>query len=170
MQSDALIARLAANRETYRGLVADLPEELGRWRPADDQWSILEIVCHLVDEEREDFRTRLDLTLHRPQDPWPSIDPQGWVAERRYRERSLGAALRELLAERDRSLVWLSGLAAPDWRRAHEHPRFGPIAAGDLLVSWAAHDFLHIRQLARRHWEHACKVAQPFSSRYAGDW
>lgn len=170
MNAPVLIARLAAGRGVVRALVADVSEAQALWRPAADQWSILEIVCHLLDEEREDFRTRLDFTLHRPGEAWPPIDPPGWAATRGYRERALAVQLQEWLDERERSLVWLRGLSEPDWARAYHHPKFGPITAGDLLLSWVAHDLLHARQLARRQFEFAALQGAPHSTRYAGDW
>ena len=43
-----------------QAVLAGVDAEQARWKPDADSWSILEVVCHLVDEEREDFRTRLD--------------------------------------------------------------------------------------------------------------
>ena len=170
MNAPALIARLAAGRDAIPALVGGVTDEQARWRPAEGQWSLLEIVCHLLDEERDDFRARLDLTLRRPEEPWPPIDPPGWVTARRYAERELASQVSAWAAERDRSLAWLRGLRDPDWARAHVHPKFGPITAGDLLLSWVAHDQLHVRQIARRHFEHAAAIGTPHSTRYAGDW
>jgi len=72
------------------------------------------------------------------------------------------------LAERAKSLDWLRGLAAPDWSRAHVHPRLGSMAAGDLLAAWVAHDLLHVRQIARIRYEHVRMLAAPYRMDYAG--
>ncbi len=76
MQSDGLRERLRANAAVIAALVAGVTDEQARWKPDPAQWSILEVMGHLADEEVEDFRTRLDLTLHRPEAEWPRIDPQ----------------------------------------------------------------------------------------------
>jgi len=47
----------------FKGLTKDINTELAIWKPAPDKWSILEVVNHLYDEEREDFRQRLELVL-----------------------------------------------------------------------------------------------------------
>jgi hypothetical protein len=39
-----------------------------------------------------------------------------------------------------------------------------------LLASWLAHDFLHIRQMARLHWEYLNSICPPFKTAYAGEW
>jgi hypothetical protein len=139
-------------------------------RPTPHDWSLLEIACHLLDEEREDFRARLRLLLEDPAQPWPPIDPEGWVTARGYAERDLATVLRELEAERRASVAWLRGLGEVDWTVAHEHPVLGPLRAGDLLTSWAAHDALHLRQLARRLHQEVERDAGDFSPDYAGPW
>lgn len=145
-----------------------------RWKPPGGAWSILEIVCHLADEEVEDFRTRVRLTLKEPGTPWPPIDPEGWAVARRYNEQDLDAQIARFAREREASVRWLRGeiAAGADWARECVHPRMGPIAAGTLLVSWAAHDALHMRQIAKRLYELAELegAADGFVARYAGEW
>ncbi len=150
--------------------VVGVDDHQARWKPDAAQWSILEVMCHLADEEVDDFRTRLDLTLHRPEAEWPRIDPQRWAVERRYNEGSLDEALGRFLDRRGQTVAWLAGLAAPDWSRAHQHPRFGPISAGDLMISWVAHDHIHIRQLNRLHREYLVASLPEHSPAYAGKW
>ncbi len=79
-----LFARLARGAETIRALVEDMGDEEARWRPPSGGWSILEVICHLRDEETDDFRQRLRLTLEDAAKEWPPMDPEAWVAERRY--------------------------------------------------------------------------------------
>jgi len=170
MNNSALVARLETNPGAIISLVAHLSVDQARWRPAPDKWSILEVVCHLVDEEREDFRTRLDLTLHQPGAPWPGIDPPGWVSERHYQERDFAESLQAFTEEREASLRWLQTLKSPAWDNRYEHPLLDTITAGDLLVSWVAHDFLHLRQLIGLHWQQTMDEAVGYSADYAGNW
>jgi hypothetical protein len=149
----AAAARLAANAEAFRALVAGVSDDQARWKPEPSQWSILEVVNHLADEEADDFRRRLELTLADPEQGWPPIDPQGWAVERRYNERDLEESLRRFLEERDRSCVWLRRLPQDaDLDRAHAHPTIGVMRAGDVLASWLAHDLIHVRQITRLHY------------------
>lgn len=85
--------------------------ELLRNKPngnSPDKWSILEVINHLHDEEREDFRQRLDLVLANPEQTWPRIDPQTWVTSRGYNERDLSSSLNNFFTERENSLSWLN--------------------------------------------------------------
>ena len=170
MESKELIQRLESNQAVFAPLVDGVTDEQARWRPGPRKWSLLEVVCHLLDEEREDFRQRLRLTLGDPKAPWPPIDPPGWVKERRYQERDFTTSLVEFLAEREESLAWLRTLTDPAWNNRYEHPLLGGICAGDLLTSWVGHDFLHIRQIVSLQWSWAESVAEPFNPGYAGEW
>src|SRR5690606_33478745 len=127
--------------------VEGVAPEQARWKPEPEAWSILEVVNHLADEEVEDFRTRIDFTLHRPGDAWPGIDPQGWPAARGYLTRELMPSLDRFLEERRHSVAWLRGLEGRDWALGYDHPRGGTIRAGDLLAAWLDHDLVHIRQI-----------------------
>lgn len=162
--------RLAANADVFRHLLEGIGDEQARWKPAPDRWSLLEVINHLADEERFDFRRRIDFTLHRPDQPWPPIDPPRWVVERGYNERDLDGSLQDFLEERGRSLEWLDGLVNVRYEARYDHPVLGPITVGDLLTSWLAHDMLHVRQMARLHYLYGRRVAGGFSAEYAGEW
>ncbi len=143
MDLNYVIERLAANAGIFEGLTKDINTDLAIWKPAADKWSILEVVNHLYDEEREDFRRRLELVLKDPALVWPPIAPQEWVTTRAYSERDLDESLDNFLSERQKSLAWLRSLRSPNLESRHEREA-GSLRAGDLLASWLAHDFLHI--------------------------
>lgn len=160
---------LLQNAERIRSLVEGMNDQEARWKPAADSWSIMEVLNHLADEEEADFIVRLDYTLHRRTDPWPPIDPQGWVTERGYNQRTLGESLQRFLSLRQHSWLWLKGLPAPDWEIVYQAP-FGQIRAGDIFAAWVAHDLLHMRQIVEVHWAFLNQKVAPYTTRYAGDW
>ncbi len=162
------IDRLNQNAVAIQALVT-VDDAQARWKPAPDEWSILEVLGHLVDEEREDFRQRLDYTLHRHGEAWPATDPPGWVKSRAYNDRDPDQTLAEFLVERGNSLAWLRKLDEPDWLHAYDHPSGRRITAGDLLASWVAHDGLHLRQLVELQRAYLT-VALHGDIGYAGDW
>jgi hypothetical protein len=164
------VTRLSQSAETIQSLVRHVEKEQAVWKPNAEQWSILEVINHLADEESEDFRTRFDLTLHQPEVTWTAINPQGWVTERAYNSRDLAESLERFLLERDKSITWLKGLSSPDLERSRSHPSLGTIRAGDLLASWVAHDLLHTRQLTRLHYQWLGQSSKPYTVAYAGDW
>ncbi len=166
---DQIIERMRTNAAAIAALARDVTDTQARWKPSPEAWSLLEVVNHLYDEEREDFRTRIDYILHRPGEQTPPIDPAGWVTARAYNQRDPRESLDALLHERDASLKWLRGLHDPDWDAEYRAP-WGVLRAGDLLAAWLAHDHLHLRQLNELHYAYLAQQAAPYSVAYAGDW
>jgi hypothetical protein len=167
---ESALTRLAASADVVAALGRSVSDAQARWKPTPEEWSVLEVLGHLHDEEREDFRRRVDYILHRPDEAWPPIDPAGWVRERNYNERLWEPALDAFVRERQASLRWLEALPNPDWSASHRHPRLGLVSAGDMLAAWVAHDHLHIRQLNQLHWQYLATTVPPCSLTYAGGW
>src|SRR6185503_20762805 len=125
MNAEAIVRRLEAFVEVLPA-AARVSMEEARFKPPSGAWSILEVVCHLADEEVDDFRARLGSVLDDPSIALAPIDPEGWARERRYNEKDLGEAVERFVRERRASVEWLRSLRNPDWTRAYVHPRFGP--------------------------------------------
>ena len=165
MNIDYLKRALAHHADLVGALLANVSPEQARWKPDPDTWSLLEIINHLYDEEREDFRAHLDQTLHGQ--TWSEISPFEWITERRYNERDLVTSLQAFLDERRTSLVWLDSLTTPDWD-AITTLHFGDMRAGDVFVSWVVHDQWHIQQLAQRHLDYTLTQIAPYNAQYSG--
>ena len=169
MELEFFIDQMAKQAGSIHSLTLGISDEQARWKADLQSWSILEVINHLYDEERLDFRVRLDIILHHPGQAWPPINPTGWVSEHGYNQRDLAQSVEDFLKERRKSLAWLRGLEAPDWQASVTAP-FGEMHAGDMLCAWAAHDLLHVRQLVELHWAYTVKAAQPYQVSYAGEW
>ncbi len=170
MNGDALLDRLETYPDRLSALLRGLSIEDARWRPKERQWSILEIVNHLADEEVEDFPLRLRMTLEDPTQDWPPIDPEGAAKERAYNERDLHETLQRFITFREKSISYFRSLEAPDWSTTHTHPKFGSMSAGDLLAAWAAHDLLHTRQIIKRLFQFVVRDSEGYDTDYAGTW
>jgi hypothetical protein len=155
--------------QAIRALVEGCADQQARWKPETDCWSMLEVMGHLLDEEREDFRARLDLVLHRRYEPRFRIDPETWVTKRRYNQRDFKESLDGFLSAREESLTWLQGLGEAELAQQFQAP-FGSIRAGDILASWVAHDVLHMRQLLELKWTYLVAAVEPYTITYAGVW
>lgn len=167
MKLELIAQRMQQNAVAIEALTAAVSPGQATWHPQPGKWSLLEVLCHLRDEEIDDFRMRIDMTLHRPGEAWPSIDPQGWVTSRDYAAANYESTRREFLRRRADSLGWLYALQNPDWDLAYDHPKLGRLRAGDLLLSWLVHDQLHMRQLSQLHVDYHSQHHQPYSGAYA---
>lgn len=148
-------------------LLDGLDDATWRARPAPPAWAPVEIVCHLRDEEREDFGARVRVVVQGGARFAP-IDPERWAVERRYRDQDPAQALQDLRTARAESLDFLDSIVPERLAAAVEHPALGRLSGLDLLVAWVTHDRLHLRQLAgtlARQW--AARWA-PLNAEYAG--
>lgn len=170
MNYTAIINQLEANHKTFEGLLHASSKEEITWRPEEGKWCLLEIACHLFDEEREDFRARVKHALETPDEKLSPIDPVGWVTARSYMSKDYETVVRDFLNERAQSVQWLRSLQNPNWKSFHNHPKFGPMSAQMFLANWLAHDYLHIRQIMRTRYHFLKQDAGNVPLGYAGEW
>jgi hypothetical protein len=166
---DYIINELEGNRDIFNVILSGIQKELYLWKPLPEKWCMLEVICHLYDEEREDFKARTKLILETPNEQFKSIDPQGWVKDRKYIERDYSDMLQKFLSERKESVKWLRSLNNPDWNKTYNHPKFGDMSAKQFLASWLAHDYLHIRQITKLKYDYLKQISSENIS-YAGEW
>jgi len=164
-----LFHELVLSTEMIRALLAGVPQIEAQYKPGKSVWSILEVTCHLYDEEREDFREHLDFILHRQHEEWHPIAPQAWVKLRKYNQKNFKSMQRKFFVERKKSLLWLKSLNNADWNIVYKS-QWGSMRASDMFASWVAHDNLHIRQLVELRRVRIERMARPHRIQYAGDW
>ena len=169
MDYQKIFQELSRNQQVFKALLGDTGSVQVQWKSSPDKWSLLEIVCHLYDEEREDFRARIRHVFETPGSPMPPLNPTGWVQERKYAQQDYMEKLTAFLQERAQSIEWLLSLSDPPWYNAYHHPTFGALTARMFLVNWLAHDYLHFRQITRLKYDYLKQVSGE-SLDYAGSW
>ena len=169
MLLESVIAELERNQKVFRETLSHIPLELVRWKNDPKDWSLLEIICHLVDEEVDDFRARVEHTLIRPNEPLKPFDQIAWIVERNYNGQDFEAMLQRFDQERMQSISWLKTTKDLDWDNTVEHSKLGGTSARSFLWNWLAHDYHHIRQI--NNIKHAfLKQSSGDSLSYAGKW
>ncbi len=138
---------LARFPEALTALLGGLDAETWRTRPAAGEWAPVEIVCHLRDEEAEDFAARVRVILDGGAGFAP-IDPERWAVERGYLDADGPAVLAAFCERRRASLAMLAGSAPERLAAAVARPDGSRLSGLDLIVAWVAHDRLHLAQLA----------------------
>ncbi len=169
MSPKKITEELQRNKNVFRELLNNIPGESIHWSQNPEKWCLLEVICHLYDEEREDFRTRVKCVMEDPSLPPPSFDPLVWVEARKYKEQNYDRVLSSFLKERENSVEWLKSIKDPEWANAYVHPKLGPMSVYLFLTNWLAHDYLHIRQIIRLKFDYL-KWKSGESLNYAGDW
>jgi hypothetical protein len=158
---------LARFPQVLDAVLKDLDAAVWRARPATGEWAPIEIVCHLRDEEVEDFGARLRVVLEGGQRFTP-IDPERWATDRRYLDDDGPRALTAFRERRAASLDALVAIAPSRLTPVVAHARTGGLSGLDILAAWVEHDRLHLAQLGAtlaRTW--ATRWA-PLHTEYAG--
>ncbi len=169
MNYNEIIRQLKVNAEAIRNLVETVPEAQAEWSPKPETWSLRRTMEHVYNEERIDFRKHLKEMLATPPQPWSEFPRDEYIGVANLRQ-----ALEGFLEEREASLAWLAGLKSPDWdftqQAVFDPEHTATMHTGDVLVSWVAHDYLHIRQINELLFAWNEKDGAPYSVRYAGGW
>jgi uncharacterized damage-inducible protein DinB len=150
--------RLEILRSTPARLKAALkgvPKAVLLWTPAPGKWSILEIVCHLRDMERDAYLTRYRRILAEDTPTLPDIDGDTYALEYDYRSQKLTEVLRDWTRLRRETLKLLAAAKRADWERAGVHETAGRLTVADFLGRHAhGNDQAHLGQIdaaKRRH-------------------
>ncbi len=169
MKNSQIFDELERNGVVIGSLLSGLKQPDREWKPAINKWNVLEVICHLYDEEKDDFRERVRSILKDPNEPLTPIDPAGWVEQRKYAFEDFDVKLNNFVEEREASVKWLRSLKSPKWDNAFQHPKIGAMSAQLVLENWLAHDLLHIRQiLGLKYGYLKANIQNPLD--YAGDW
>jgi hypothetical protein len=170
MKFQELHTEMTQSTEIIRAMLSGVSQADAMVKKSPRVWSILEVTCHLYDEEREDFRKRLEFILGDQQGKWPFIAPAMWVTTHKYNEQNLNRMKAQFFNEREKSLAWLKTIRNADWTIRYEYKRGMFRSAGEIFCSWVAHDNLHIRQLTELRRRLIEQKTKPYPIGYAGDW
>jgi hypothetical protein len=158
------LARLPAALDA---LLSDVDDALWRARPAPQEWAPVEIVCHLRDEEVEDFGARVRVVVEGGT-AFARIDPVRWAKDRAYIDASPQKALAVLKQSRRDTLAFLALLDPSRLTRVVDQPQLGKMSGLDLVAAWVTHDRLHIAQLASTLARTGANRWQGLRTEYAG--
>jgi len=164
-----IIHQLTVNAEGICALAGTISDEQATWKPTPETWCMKDVMEHFYNEERIDFRMHLQEMLSDPPQAWGSAQHEGYISVESFKE-----AIERFLRERESSMLWLKDLNTIDGD-IKTSAKFGPdetitLSTGDVLYSWVAHDFLHIRQINELLYAWCEKQASPHSLQYAGGW
>ncbi len=142
-----LIATLEQTPSTLTRLTSTLTDAALDFRSDPDEWSIREIMAHLVDDEMFVMRTRMERIMKEEVPELPSHDEKKWYSQRNPSRDTISELLSDFATQRAASLGILTLLRDEEWARTAYHPEYGHFTAEAWLGSWVEHDLVHIRQI-----------------------
>jgi FMN phosphatase YigB (HAD superfamily) len=144
---EMMIPQLRGNIGALYGFLEQVQPAFWTQRPDPQEWSILQILCHLLTAEAHNERPRLQRILEEdnpfitaPPPPGPDIptcDEDGFrIAD-------------HLKHARRQTIDLLAALQSEQWQRRARHSIFGLTTLLEMAYFTAQHDRLHLNQLCQ---------------------
>ena len=145
-----MLDALRVTPDTLTGLLAGVTQEQAqKAKGGDENWSVVEVLCHLRDAE--EYGLQRDI-LMRDRDnpdilPW---DQEKLAVERNYAAQDLRTVLVEFISMRQQRLAFLEGLSPEGWKRTGNHGELGTVDIFSHVLHMVSHDAIHCAQIARQ--------------------
>ncbi|MFN8376217.1 MAG: HAD-IA family hydrolase [Anaerolineae bacterium] len=154
LQTSMIAPEMRGSLGALYGLLSEVQPHHWHQHPDPNEWSVMQIVCHLLESEQALQRPRLQrilnevnpflTTSYKPAgaDTAPCADDGYRIADAFVHERTLTMDL-------------LRSLRPEDWLRRAHHSIFGPTTLLEMAHFTAQHDRLHLKQF--RHTLDQCQ-------------
>ena len=137
---------LEATPAILRGLMSEISDDDARWKPAEDRFSVAEVLSHLSHSEGHCYRSRLDRFLAEDLPEFEPDDAQMHLEI--YKNADSEEDFAHFEEQRETNIELLRGLSADAGSRKAMHREAGEITLAQMLHEWALHDLGHVRQVA----------------------
>ena len=142
---DPFASQLGCARR-LRGQLESVPADALTWRPAPGEWSVVEVLAHLVHTEIV-YGYRYRAIVGNPGGRIEGYDQDAWVSRLPEGERSPDDLLAEIDALKGVNVRYLQRLSTKDREAWGEHCERGPESLQALIGAMAGHDRLHENQI-----------------------
>ena len=145
---ERLLSNLKSLPNELDDLLKDLDEEMLRWRPIPNKWSVKEIMCHLRDMELLAYLARYRKMLSEENPQLPNVDQDKIAIESDYINQDAGTALEEFKRLRQETIRTLEAAPVDAWSRGGTHETDGPLTVENLVVRQIkGNDLNHLVQM-----------------------
>ena len=143
-----VVSFLEATPESIRQLTSSLASQELRWKPAGDEFSVVEQVCHLRDLEREGYAARIKKLLTENQPSLPDFDGGRLAKERDYNAQDFESAWQAFALARAENVRVMKSLSPDELNRSGVLDGVGAITLEKLLLLMREHDQSHLKELS----------------------
>lgn len=147
MTHEELLRTLGATLDRLSDLTRGLPRDRLAQRPKEGEWSVTEILDHLLVGEREVIVPRLKRMLLEEAPVFPSSASTRTGVAANSTPGDFEAALAEFCRVREETLAFLQSLRGADWQRIGTTPTRGTLTIEAYARYLAEHDLEHLAQL-----------------------
>lgn len=143
---NSVLGIISATPAALNGLLRGFDSDFWSRKPADNDWSLSELICHLRDTERAIHQMQIKLFKEQSEPFIPRPDTGVWASQRDYLQEHGSSALNEFNDARRETLAMLKNMAEAEWERKARHAIFGPTKFLEVVSFIADHDRMHIQQ------------------------
>ena len=150
MDTSPTVPQLLQSLEVFATSLADVlsdPRIDWRRRPAENEWSLAEVMCHLRDVEVEVHQVRFRLLIAGEFAFLPGVAADEWADERGYCFQDGQKAANSFVSAREETLALVEPLDDAMWQRQGRHAFFGHTSMHELLHLVVRHDEIHWQQI-----------------------
>ena len=146
--SPAMLApQFMGNLAALHGLLSEVKAHQWLQQPDPDEWSIMQILCHLEDTETSVHQARLRAIAEQDNPFIRALPPPGPHLPPCHDDGH--AVMASFHRERLATMDLLDALKPDEWRRPARHSIFGLTTLMEMAYFTAQHDRLHINQLCQ---------------------
>lgn len=142
-----ILGSLAKFPEQLREFISKFPASSYQLKPSENEFSLLEHLCHLRDLEEEAYGVRIQRMLSEDEPFLPDVDGGKLAQERNYQHQELHPALDRFCALRETNIAVLNALAPDQFDRRGEFEFVGHVTLAQLLEKIVEHDQAHWEEL-----------------------
>ncbi len=144
---EQLIRTLEQTHPSLVKLAMSLSDGALDFRPTPGEWSIREILAHLVDDEMYVNRLRMERIIKEDRPNLAPHDEKKWYPDRNKSRDGRDELLSDFSLQRAASLAMIKMLRESDWARMGFQPEYGHVTAEGWLSYWVKHDVVHLEQI-----------------------
>ncbi len=141
--------------EGYKALldaVYEVSAEMWDWKPAENKWSVREIVIHVADAEVNGY-LRLRKALAESGSSVTVYDQDAWVNGLKYSEMKMDDHLELFRLLRKINTALLRSMDDIDFVKHINHPERGMLTIDEWLQTYVEHIDVHVNQIIRNNSE-----------------
>ena len=130
-----------------RALLAGQSAEMLQRCPAEGEWSVNEVIGHLIEADRDAFMGRVVGIVAGDGEIAP-VSPTAPVAEKGYRVWEFEVLMAAFEAQRVISAEFIRSLDPDTLSKTASYAKYGTFTAADFVAEWPYHDLVHLKQIA----------------------
>lgn len=123
-------------------------EQATSLREGPEEWTILEILCHLRDFDTI-FRERAIMMRDNEHPDLPAYDHEAMAIDKHYNDEDFAYAFDAFSASRGKTALFFETLTDEQWNHKGKHPERDPFSMTDAIIQVSHHDIDHIEQITR---------------------